>query len=115
MSDEKVRVLVTGGRTYRDQEAVWRALDALSPDFVIQGGAEGADAAARSWASARGVASATFHAHWSHGRGAGPRRNSWMLMYGDPTVVLKCPGGAGTEDLRRQATRRGIPVQTVDR
>ena len=49
-----VRVLVCGGRHYNDEERVFAVLNNYDADYnftmLIQGGAKGADSAARKWA-----------------------------------------------------------------
>lgn len=111
-------VLVTGGRNYGDQSKVFSTLDAIDREtkitFVIQGGATGADKHARLWAAARGRASATFHAHFvPMGSKAGPLRNGWMILYGQPELVVAFPGGKGTADMTEQANHNSIPVRTI--
>ena len=61
MSCNELRVLVCGGRTYDDEERVFRVLDkaleaAISTErrfVLIHGGAKGADALSSLWASTR--------------------------------------------------------------
>lgn len=119
-----MRVLVTGGRDYRDRDRVFAELDAryraARRDFVvIQGGATGADALAREWAYVRGAEGwhlrmLNFPADWTkHGRAAGPLRNAQMIAEGLPDLVLAFPGGRGTADMVRKAMAAGIEVRKV--
>lgn len=104
-------ILVTGGREYPHGARVFRALDILQPKLVVQGGARGADAHARAWASLRVVPCVTMDAPWEGaGRKAGPIRNAWMAEIMKPDVVLAFPGWSGTASMRRIAEERGIPV-----
>ena len=52
----RYRVLVCGGRNYDDRATVFATLSTLHEHYhelhIIQGGAQGADALAREWASA---------------------------------------------------------------
>lgn len=110
-----MRILVCGGRDFNDAEAVMRALDKLHAErgitLVIEGGATGADAGARHWASATGVDVRTFWADWqTYGRRAGPLRNARMIDEGRPDGVVAFPGGRGTDDMIRQARTAGIKV-----
>lgn len=53
-----ILVLVTGGRRFGPSSYVWSLLDGVRRNYpglcIVQGGAHGADAHARSWAKARG-------------------------------------------------------------
>ena len=109
-----MKVLVCGGRDYKDQDAMYSALDrahAKRPiGIVIHGGARGADALADEWAKSRGVLRAVVEALWDkQGRAAGPRRNSGMLTL-VPDAVIAFPGGDGTADMVSQATKVGVVV-----
>ena len=52
------RILICGGRDYKDWDALYTILDQnidKSKDILIQGGAEGADELAAQWANERWV------------------------------------------------------------
>lgn len=105
------RVIVTGGRTYKDVIAVYDALDAAKPSLVVQGGANGADRLAREWAHVHKVECVTFAASWKdYGHAAGPIRNAAMIEAG-ADLVLAFPGGRGTADCIEKAITAGIPVR----
>ena len=115
-----MKILVTGGRAYNNQRAVFEYLTRLDGelpggiDLVIQGGAEGADKHARLWACANQRPCATFHAHWhTLGKAAGPLRNEWMLEFARPDIVIAFPGGKGTSNMVTLARRAGINVRTI--
>ena len=119
MSEKQpIRVLVCGGRDYGDEAAVFRVLDQLLKsgecrlEHLILGGCPtGADEYARAWAKLAGVPYLTFPAQWTtHGRSAGPIRNSAMLKEGRPTIVVAFPGGRGTADMVRRTRKAGVPV-----
>jgi len=112
-------VLVCGGRDYSDRKRLFEVLDAhhaASPiEVLIEGGANGADRLAASWADLNYVAKMTFPADWiTHGRAAGPIRNKQMLDEGKPDLVLAFPGGNGTQNMIRQAQKAGVTVAIVD-
>lgn len=110
-SEGRVRVLVTGGRAFSDRNAVYDALDRLTPKLVIQGGARGADYHARTWALKHAVPCITMDAPWkSMGGAAGPARNRWMIEFCEPDLVLAFEGGRGTADCVRRAREAGIEV-----
>jgi len=111
-----VRVLVCGGRNFDDAGLLERVLNDLDerPRLIIEGGAQGADRWARSWARMRGIEVQTFEAQWARdGRAAGPIRNQAMLINGRPDLVVAFPGGRGTADMVRRAKAAGVRVIEV--
>lgn len=130
MADTKARrvVLVCGGRTFGEDNH----LDALAASaylsdmhkakpisLVVEGGATGADALARTWCDFARVSCCTMRADWArYGRSAGPRRNEKMLSYllqnrdnGADVLVVAFPGGRGTADMVARAKGAGLPVE----
>ena len=114
----KKRVLVCGGRDYKDTERLRHELDALHRTFgfevLIEGGATGADARAAEWAKANDLVCETYPADWkAYGRAAGPLRNEQMLTHGRPDVVVAFPGGTGTKDMMRRTLAAGVDLVTI--
>lgn len=112
-----MKVLVCGGRKFSNIAQVDDVLDGIHQDarisHLIEGGAEGADTIARTWALDRGVQPVTCKANWpKFGNGAGPRRNALMLALG-PDLVVAFPGGSGTASTVRMARESGIRVIEV--
>ncbi len=112
------RAIICGGRNFRDRTKVNRVLDAardrLGLDCIIQGGADGADFYACEWAFDRDLGVCSYNADWkAHGKKAGPIRNARMLSEGNPDFVIAFPGGAGTEDMCRQAEAAGVTVYRI--
>lgn len=110
-----MKVLVCGGRDYRDRERLFATLDGL-PDVsvIISGMAKGADSLAAAWAKERGKLLMAFPADWrAHGRRAGPIRNVRMLMDGKPDLVVAFPGGKGTADMVKRSRASGVKVIEV--
>lgn len=110
-----MKVLVCGGRDYRDRNELFRFMDDLhetSPiTLIIEGGAWGADRLARFWAINRNIPVQTFNAEWDrYGRDAGPIRNWQMLEEGKPDLVVAFPGGGGTGHMIRISRRKGFNV-----
>ena len=108
-------MLVCGGRTYADVDAVYAALDrahAKRPiTLLIHGDAAGADVLGAAWARLRCIPHLGHPADWSrHGKGAGPKRNQAMLSYWRPEGVIAFSGGAGTADMMKRARCAGLPV-----
>lgn len=113
------RVLVCGGRDYHTIEKVFEALEVIWKNsigdlVIIEGGAPGADRAARLWAQAHvefGVRLRSFPANWSEfGKSAGPIRNKQMLDEGKPHLCVWFPGGKGTKNMMSLARVAGVPV-----
>lgn len=109
-----MRVIVCGGRRYKNKRVVWDALDRVHEkhaiDFLVQGAADGADYLAWQWAKERGVPCGSYAADWrGEGRAAGPMRNQRMIDDGADGVVA-FPGDTGTADLVTRARHAGIPV-----
>lgn len=112
-----MRVLVCGGRHYRDEAFVWNYLDEFGPpeiSEVISGMARGVDMMAAKWARQAGLELHEFPADWGrYGKSGGPIRNRQMILEGKPDAVIAFLGGAGTANMVSQAERAGIPVHKV--
>lgn len=110
------RILICGGRDYRDMSMLFGVLDMEAEqgpiDTIIQGECPtGADRFARMWCISRNEHFDRYPADWkAHGRAAGPIRNQKMIDEGKPTKVFAFPGGRGTYDMVRRARKAGIPV-----
>jgi hypothetical protein len=109
-----MRLLVTGGRDYRDFQALAALLDTLHAQtpisLLIHGAARGADSLASAWAAYRNIPSHAYPANWDlHGKAAGPIRNQRMLTEGRPDAYLAFPGGRGTQDMVSRCKKANIP------
>jgi hypothetical protein len=137
----KVRILVSGGRTFGAlpnvpfeppytgyQEAIVKAeaekalffkvMDAANKKYeiecIIEGGAKGADRLAQKWATLNNVTLHTCKADWNkHGKAAGIIRNQEMLEEYAPTLTLAFPGGNGTKDMVTRSRKAGIKTIEV--
>ncbi|MFZ1005386.1 MAG: SLOG family protein [Candidatus Sulfotelmatobacter sp.] len=128
-----MRVLVCGGRNYANKKCVYEELDRLHAvqniAFLMQGGATGADALARSWAMSRQVPQMEYPAAWKdlshpdarvktradgsrYDANAGHRRNQVMLDE-KPDRVVAFPGGFGTRDMCQLAAAAKIPIDHI--
>ncbi|WP_340667881.1 DUF2493 domain-containing protein [Bradyrhizobium ottawaense] len=104
-----MRVLVCGGRSFDNYEAVEKYLDMLNSlhrfTLLIHGGAQGADTCAARWARSRHIDVRPYPAMWgAHGRAAGHIRNGQMLREGQPDMVVAFPGGRGTRNMLKQSS-----------
>lgn len=113
-----MKVIICGGRKFRDWEGMCKALDAInevSPfDMVIEGGAPGADTLARSWAESRRIKVKEVLAMWStYGKKAGHLRNKRMLdmlSAAEGDYVIAFPGGTGTDGMKKLARDVGFNI-----
>lgn len=111
-----MRVIVCGGRDYRDYDRVFAALAELGHDaIIIEGGATGADRLARVAARNLGLWCWTCPADWDrHGKGAGHIRNMRMLDQARPHLVIAFPGGRGTANMVEIARLALVEVRVID-
>ena len=112
------RILVCGGRDYRDAKRLYAELDALRESIeitqIIEGEAPGADTLARQWGESRGIPVRKFPADWRrYGKRAGFMRNSQMLREGKPHLVVAFPGGVGTAGMVKISRAAGVKVKVI--
>jgi hypothetical protein len=114
-----VRVLVCGGRAYKNRKRVYRLLKNLHEIFgdelvVIHGNASGADTLADDFCRENHIKVDVYPAKWDeYGKKAGVLRNQQMLVDGDPNCVIAFPGGTGTAHMCKIARKSGMPVLEV--
>lgn len=119
-----MRVLVCGGVDYADEARVHAELDALAAQHgwltIIEGGARGADRFAQNWARKNFHGLVTVEADWkTHGKAAGPIRNSTMSRRAKPDFGLAFPSeirglkGTGTGDMVERLQLAGIKVKII--
>jgi hypothetical protein len=119
-----MRVLICGGRDFDDYHSFWYSMNDISDKFdfdnkqpitIIQGGAKGADAFARTYAIECGFELENYEANWSkYGRSAGYIRNAQMLEEGKPDLVIAFPGGKGTAMMVKLAQKAKIKVIKIE-
>jgi SLOG family YspA-like protein len=131
-----VRVLVCGGRDFRDPAWMAEVMRQIhdgpnGPITLVISGAQrsrdimygkhwGADWLAIEWALEHEVDFVGCPAKWEHEEKttgkralAGPKRNRYMLEYHRPDLVVAFPGDKGTEDLVKGAMKLGIHVRAI--
>lgn len=113
-----MKVLVCGGRNYSNRKQLFKMLDGIHGLWVIteiiHGGASGADGLAAAWGAENLGGSSAYPADWeTHGKKAGPIRNSLMLEVGKPDLVVAFDGGRGTADMVSKANRAGVQCWEV--
>jgi YspA, cpYpsA-related SLOG family len=115
---DRVRVLVTGSRTWIDYLAVTAALDGLYAEYgdrlvVVHGGcSRGADLFADRWARAAGVRAERHLAPWRlYGRRAGRVRNLAMVAtMPDLCLAFIRDASPGATHCANAARAAGIPT-----
>jgi hypothetical protein len=113
-----MKLLVCGGRNFRDRALLNRTLDAIHQETpvttLIEGEARGADKMAADWAYAHEITVEQFPADWAqHGKSAGFIRNKAMLEQGKPDRVVAFAGGVGTAMMCRLAEFARVKVTRV--
>jgi hypothetical protein len=118
---EGMRILVCGGREFRDVEKMNKVLSQVcswATDranlVIIHGGCRGADEMAGVWGRENSVKVVEVPAQWDlHGNAAGPLRNQHMIDHFTPTQGVVFPGGRGTLDMLTRLFHAGINTWVV--
>lgn len=114
-----MRILVCGGRDFKDHLFLEQFMSDLisenvaqgDPVTIIHGMARGADHLAGNWAKHNGLTVEEYPALWAKdGKAAGPIRNARMLAEGKPDIVVAFPGGSGTAHMVRISQKAGVRV-----
>lgn len=117
----KVRVLITGSRSWDDPEAIigalWAARDELG-DFILVSGAcpTGADRMAEEAATRAGLPIERHPADWHvHGKRAGYLRNAEMVATGADLCLAFIRGGSrGATMTADMAEKAGIETRRLE-
>lgn len=115
MTQNELRVLVTGSRDWTNRELIWKVLINLPANTtcIIQGEADGADTIAKEIARGLGMDVEGYYANWKrYGNGAGPIRNKKQAEK-DIDLCLAFPIGdeeGGTRKQMKLCKDMGIPV-----
>lgn len=117
-----MRILVFGGRDYKDKDKVLKTLSRIHRETpistIVEGGATGADRYGRIWAHTRHIGLVTYEADWLdmqaeivvprknklgawYNAAAGNLRNMKMLKESKPDMAVEFPGRRGTADMHR--------------
>lgn len=110
----KMKIIITGGRDFRDKEMMFKTLDRIHKKTPIEklghGDATGADSLAREWGLNNSVTVVGYPAAWSIGKNSGETRNLYMFKDFSPDYILAFPGGQGTKDSINFAKKMGYKV-----
>lgn len=109
------RVVVCGGRNYRDPEFVRTTLWRIRPVFIATGEwPTGVDQLAKIYAAEHGIFYCGFQAPWK-GRKPEQTRARVMLETIKPDLVVAFAGGLGTESVVKCAREMKIEVSYFHR
>lgn len=123
MADKPYRILITGSRSWTDQDAIWTALGnavqgiPVDREIVIVSGAcpSGADAICEDWARKYGATIERHPANWSlEGKRAGFIRNARMVNLGaDLALAFIRDNSRGASHTAALAEAAGIPTRRI--
>lgn len=115
------RILITGSRTWTDEQAVWKALAEAVRDVpadrevtIVHGACpNGADQIAHEWACGFGATIEAHPADWvRHGKRAGFARNAEMVNLGaDICLAFIRDGSRGASHTADLAEKAGMSVR----
>jgi hypothetical protein len=120
--EEKMRVIVCGGRDFQDKDFCFRKLDEIISPLknieIVSGNAKGADAFGEEYALKKGLKLSVFKADWKkYGRAAGPIRNREMYHYAledHPMIIAFWDGvSKGTKNMIDVASKNGADIHIV--
>lgn len=114
-----MRILVCGGRNFRDKKLLFDTLDTYIDKItlLVYGCAWGADWLAGEWAKQNNIPRDRYDAEWTlYGKPAGNIRNQRMLDEGKPDLVIAFPtGGPGTKDMMDITEEAGVPLIVIEK
>lgn len=115
---ETFKVIVAGGRDFRDYDKVRDTLDALlrekSNVEIVSGGASGADYFGERYAKERQIRCSIFPAKWNkYGKKAGVYRNTEMSNYANALVAFWNGSSIGTKDMIDKAKSKKLETRVI--
>lgn len=111
-----MRVIVCGGRNFRNSTFIENHLNTINITEMACGGAPGVDEIAYNWAKSKNIPVKVFPAEWDKfGPAAGPIRNKKMLEEFKPDCVIGFlyGSGPGTANMLNQAQKAGIGILKI--
>ena len=111
-----MKVVVTGGRDFTDQEFIFKTLNEIHKEtpitFLVSGMAKGVDESCFKWAMKNEINTMCVPAKWKRdGKAAGPIRNKEMADMFDYDLVIAFPGGKGTAHMVKYCKALKLNVQ----
>jgi YspA, cpYpsA-related SLOG family len=109
-----MRLIVCGGRHFRDMALVEKALRRINAvrqiDVIVHGGSAGIGMPVETWGREHDVHIIRYPPCRSPGRSGDSKRDEFMLLDGRPDAVLAFPGGRRTKAFVELASAQRIPV-----
>jgi YspA, cpYpsA-related SLOG family len=113
-----MRLIICGGRHFRDMALVERELTRINAarpiDVLVHGGSAGIGMPVEAWGQEHDVHIVRYPPCRTPGRNSDARRDMFMLSDGRPDAMLAFPGGRRTKALVQMAEAQGIPVISVE-
>jgi hypothetical protein len=108
-----MRIAIVGSRTFTDYQKlksyVLSQIRIARNDIIISGGAKGADTLAELFADELHLEKKIFYADWdTHGKAAGPIRNTLIVDNADVIVAFPDKNSRGTWDTIQKAKAKNI-------
>lgn len=106
-----VKTIIAGSRGITEAWTVEMAVrqSMLDVSEVVSGGANGVDKLGEKWAADHDVPCRVFPADWdTHGKAAGPIRNSEMAEYAEALVAVWDGKSRGTKDMIDKAKKKNL-------
>lgn len=114
------RVIVAGGRDFRDYEMLKSRLDKLLARYdpqdlaIVCGEAKGADSLGKRYAMERGIALVSYPAEWDkYGKAAGFVRNTQMAENADALIAFWDGKSRGTKHMIETAQKAGLKIRII--
>jgi SLOG family YspA-like protein len=108
-----MRVIIAGSRSITDFEVVKAAIKKAGffIDTVVSGGAVGVDKLGEKWALENATPIKRFLPDWeTHGKAAGPIRNSEMVKYAEAAIICWDGISKGSKDTINKMQKAGKQV-----
>lgn len=118
MYDEKVKIIIAGGRDFRNYSLLSATLNEIIKDpketIIVSGGANGADTLGEAYAKENNIDLMIFPADWdTYGRSAGYIRNAEMAKFSDILIAFWDQESSGTKHMIQLAKTNGIKGKVV--
>ena len=118
---EYFRVIIAGGRDFNDYSLLKAKCDNILADktathriIVVSGAAKGADSLGEQYAREKGYTVERYPADWNtHGRAAGPIRNTQMANSADALIAFWDGQSKGTKSMINIAKTKGLGVRVI--
>jgi hypothetical protein len=117
----KIRLALIGSRNFTDYNIFtefvastllkWN-LSINDIEFVVSGGAAGADTLAEKWSLDNNIPIKVFKPDWKKfGKAAGPLRNTDIINEATHVIAFPTSTSIGTWDSIRKSQKKGIPTE----